>query len=139
MGERRERISRGATILDRHYPGWERRVDVSRLDQGSYDRCVLAQVAGYGQSYGKGKQNLGALAGLGQGWDGGHYGFDDADSRDNGWWKEEIHARLSRAPEVQPEPVPEQIFEGSLVINGIKFNFPPTPFDYVMKFVEANK
>lgn len=40
-----ERVAQGAAWLDEHYPGWERHIDLTRLDLSDPCRCVLGQLA----------------------------------------------------------------------------------------------
>jgi hypothetical protein len=40
------RVAAGARLLDRHYPGWHRRVDPEVLDALDTGRCVLGQLFG---------------------------------------------------------------------------------------------
>ena len=40
----RRSVRRGASFLDRSYPGWDRQIDVSDFSIGTYDRCVLGQL-----------------------------------------------------------------------------------------------
>jgi hypothetical protein len=42
----RRRVERGAAWMDKKHPGWFRKLDVSRLDAHSDDRCVIGQVTG---------------------------------------------------------------------------------------------
>jgi hypothetical protein len=39
-----ERVARGAALLDREYPGWHQRIDLSVLDLANSCRCILGQV-----------------------------------------------------------------------------------------------
>jgi hypothetical protein len=39
-----ERVQNGAKWLDENHPGWASRIDVSVLDIGSCDSCVLGQL-----------------------------------------------------------------------------------------------
>lgn len=41
-----QRVARGALLLDRTYPNWERRVDMEVFDIESLKSCVLGQVYG---------------------------------------------------------------------------------------------
>lgn len=41
-----ERVQRGAALLDQVRPGWHTRIDITRLNLGSCDRCVLGQEYG---------------------------------------------------------------------------------------------
>jgi hypothetical protein len=52
----KERVERGAKLLDEHRPGWELKIDLQALDLSSCDRCVLGQIYG---SYGDGYDLLG--------------------------------------------------------------------------------
>lgn len=38
---------RGATFLDEHDPSWGDKVDITRLDLGDCQACVLGQIYGY--------------------------------------------------------------------------------------------
>ncbi len=40
------RVARGASHLDAHLPGWERRIDLATLDLADSCRCVLGQLYG---------------------------------------------------------------------------------------------
>jgi hypothetical protein len=40
------RVRRGVRLLDREKPGWERKIDLDRLDLGHTCNCVLGQVYG---------------------------------------------------------------------------------------------
>ncbi len=40
------RVAAGASFLDRHEPGWHRRVDPDTLDAADVGRCVLGQLFG---------------------------------------------------------------------------------------------
>lgn len=72
----RERVERGAALLDRYRPGWDQSVNLTDLDLGSASRCVLGQVYGRSNSlydppgYTSGKWALG-LSEV----DAVHYGF----------------------------------------------------------------
>ena len=44
MDEARARVARGATILDRISPGWEREIDIGVLDLSTSDRCICGQL-----------------------------------------------------------------------------------------------
>ncbi len=39
----RQRVARGAMLLDEHRPGWYLRTDLDRLDMGQSQHCVLGQ------------------------------------------------------------------------------------------------
>jgi hypothetical protein len=41
-----QRVRRGAELLDRHRPGWEREVDIERLHMGNTVDCLLGQLYG---------------------------------------------------------------------------------------------
>jgi hypothetical protein len=41
-----DRVERGAALLDRARPGWEREVSLDRLAMSSCNRCILGQVYG---------------------------------------------------------------------------------------------
>ena len=47
------RVARGAALLDRHCPGWEQALNLSRLALEKEDCCILAQLFG---SYAKGRR-----------------------------------------------------------------------------------
>lgn len=49
------RVARGAALLDVQRPGWEDEIDLSYLNLGDPDRCVLGQTYG---GYRNGLQNL---------------------------------------------------------------------------------
>lgn len=40
------RVARGAAWLDQVVPGWERKIDLSRLDLADSCQCILGQVVG---------------------------------------------------------------------------------------------
>jgi hypothetical protein len=40
------RVAAGASVLDRHEPGWHSRVDPGTLDAADVGRCVLGQLFG---------------------------------------------------------------------------------------------
>lgn len=42
----RQRAANGAKLLDEHFPGWERTVNLSTLNIDSDSNCVLGQVFG---------------------------------------------------------------------------------------------
>jgi hypothetical protein len=42
----RGNIKRGAAWLDKHYPDWEWRINLDKLDLGRCSECVLGQLAG---------------------------------------------------------------------------------------------
>jgi len=45
------RIERGAALLDELRPGWDKTIDVDRLDLGNCERCILGQLyGGYDQA-----------------------------------------------------------------------------------------
>jgi hypothetical protein len=39
------RVERGAALLDRHVPGWEKRIDLETLDIASSEFCICGQLA----------------------------------------------------------------------------------------------
>ena len=39
-----ERVARGSALLDEKMPGWDRRIDLDRLDLMSSCRCILGQL-----------------------------------------------------------------------------------------------
>ncbi len=41
-----DNIARGMALLDEQAPGWERRINLSRLDLGSMATCVVGQLFG---------------------------------------------------------------------------------------------
>ena len=41
----RERVERGAALLDEHAPGWENVIDLKTLNLSSCEACVCGQVA----------------------------------------------------------------------------------------------
>lgn len=42
----RERVAKGAALLDERLPGWWNKVDTKNLDTGDLDHCVLGQLYG---------------------------------------------------------------------------------------------
>lgn len=44
MNTVKERVERGAAWLDTKYPGWHTKIDLSILDMGNCNMCVLGQV-----------------------------------------------------------------------------------------------
>lgn len=44
MSNVKERVERGAAWLDVNYPGWHTKIDLSILDMGNCNMCVLGQV-----------------------------------------------------------------------------------------------
>ena len=46
----RQRVERGAALLDAEKPGWAPRIDVPTLNLASPNQCVLAQLYGHGWS-----------------------------------------------------------------------------------------
>jgi hypothetical protein len=42
----RDRVARGAALLDEKRPGWDARVDLAVLDLGDCRRCVVGQLFG---------------------------------------------------------------------------------------------
>jgi len=62
----RDRVKRGAALLDRERPGWEKKMDISKFDIWHSDRCILGQVFMNGSSmpgYRKGLEELSLLDG----------------------------------------------------------------------------
>lgn len=45
--EARERVARGAALLDEKYPGWADRINLERFDLGNACTCVLGQLEGF--------------------------------------------------------------------------------------------
>jgi hypothetical protein len=45
----RDRVKRGAALLDRERPGWEGKMDISKFDIWEPNRCILGQVFMNGQ------------------------------------------------------------------------------------------
>src|SRR5215211_4856802 len=43
-----KRVVRGAALLDREAPGWERKIDLPTLDMSSTTACVVGQTVGFG-------------------------------------------------------------------------------------------
>lgn len=43
--EAQERVSRGATMLDEHWPGWAEKIDPAQIDIGTSHRCILGQLS----------------------------------------------------------------------------------------------
>lgn len=89
----RERIARGALLLDEQAPGWAEKIDLDDFDVQNTDRCPVTQVFG---AWSKGVQILGLSA------EGTvEYGFfpeaydDDVVSRGkNEAWEEEVLKRI---------------------------------------------
>lgn len=91
-------ISLGVRLLDQKVPGWDRRIDLDRLDMSypfnhrpASKCCVLAQLFG---SYVEGLIALGQHSGAGLGFnyeDGGNYSYRDLDAA----WTAEILSRRS--------------------------------------------
>lgn len=52
----RDRIARGAALLDEEMPGWAEKISLEILDINDSEMCILAQL--YGSFYGGG-ENLG--------------------------------------------------------------------------------
>ena len=52
----RRRVRKGAALLDRECPGWEKKIDMSNLQMSSGSRCILGQVFvnGFSSGYYKG-------------------------------------------------------------------------------------
>lgn len=46
----KERVARGAALLDRIVPGWEKRIDLEKLDLASCEFCVCGQLANTSRS-----------------------------------------------------------------------------------------
>lgn len=47
-------VKRGALFMDKQYPGWHKSIDISILDIGCSDDCILGQIFGnyaYGVRY----------------------------------------------------------------------------------------
>ena len=40
----KERVERGARLLDKRKPGWQDRIDLARLSVASADFCILGQL-----------------------------------------------------------------------------------------------
>lgn len=51
------RVTKGAALLDEKRPGWEREIDLTRLDVNDPEHCVTAQTIGEGD-YFRGKERL---------------------------------------------------------------------------------
>jgi hypothetical protein len=112
------RVAKGAALLDKKRPGWEREIDLNRLDIQSGSSCVTAQLSGEGH-WCSGMDMLGLTAG-----DDGTYvthGFNAEEDPDvygfgdGGWavvrarqtaafrtlntlWRDLIESRLNGAP-----------------------------------------
>jgi hypothetical protein len=41
-----DNVARGAALLDKKYPGWDRRIDMNALDMSNECACVLGQLEG---------------------------------------------------------------------------------------------
>ncbi len=39
-------VNRGAKLLDKEYPGWEKKINLTKLDTSDYQCCVLGQLYG---------------------------------------------------------------------------------------------
>jgi hypothetical protein len=101
----RERIQRGAILLDAKNPGWENEVNLEGLEIHSYGNCVLAQLYG---GYDTGLKSL--EVGIYEAIDYGffphadelvenEYGKDadmDLEDEKTAYWKEQIHLRRDR-------------------------------------------
>jgi hypothetical protein len=94
-----ERVRRGAELLDRWQPGWERKISIDRLAMYDCDRCIVAQI--YGDFY----SGMGQMELLGMSKDAEKYGFNLPGrmcSERVLWdaladaWRDEIRARLER-------------------------------------------
>lgn len=46
----RERVAKGAALLDQERPGWAKAIDVGRLNIEACSRCVLGQLFGHYES-----------------------------------------------------------------------------------------
>lgn len=44
-------VIRGAEFLDENLPGWDKKIDVARLNIGSSCNCVLGQLSKRGETY----------------------------------------------------------------------------------------
>ena len=98
MNAQKERITRGARLLDRVRPGWFRRVKITKLDMAQGERqpdgcgCILAQVYG---NFVEASQMLGLdLRTYSDSSHGFNYGDGDDSFDDLGEaWKDEIRKR----------------------------------------------
>jgi len=73
------KVLRGARLLDKKYPGWEKKISLPELDLNSCEVCVL------GQLYGIYETGLGQVFEDGDRSDGFkryHYGFSDLGTKD---------------------------------------------------------
>jgi hypothetical protein len=94
-----DRVRRGAELLDRWQPGWERKIAVNRLAMYDCNRCIVAQI--YGDFY----SGMGEMGLLGLSGDADMYGFNLPGvmcSERAHWnaladaWRDEIKIRLER-------------------------------------------
>jgi hypothetical protein len=94
-----DRVRRGAELLDRWQPGWERKISIDRLAMYDCDRCIVAQI--YGDFY----SGMGQMELLGMSKAAEKHGFSLAGrqpSERHLWnalaaaWRDEIRARLER-------------------------------------------
>jgi len=42
-----EQVNLGMKVLDQHWPGWEKRVDLAKLNLRTSSHCILGQVFGH--------------------------------------------------------------------------------------------
>jgi len=88
----KRRVSAGATLLDKRFPGWYKHINLQRLDILNCDRCILGQLYG---NYSYGKQEIG-LGIMSSGW----YGFHPDPFRveeTKRLWAQAVEARRASA------------------------------------------
>jgi hypothetical protein len=101
------RVAKGVALLDEKRPGWEREIDLGRLDIQHGDRCVTAQLSGVGSWY-TGMEQLDLTSGndgtyVAHGFNAedappeGVEGYDQFEAYGtlNALWREVIEGRLS--------------------------------------------
>jgi hypothetical protein len=74
----RDRVARGAALLDEKRPGWDARVDLAVLDLASCRQCVVGQL--FGEEFGNWPY-LAGLQALGIPLGAGRHGFDALDEQ----------------------------------------------------------
>ena len=75
----RSEVRRGAALLDAYEPGWDERIDITRLDIGYCDKCIVGQLF---ESHGSWSY-YDALRTLGIDGDDERYGFDSHTESDD--------------------------------------------------------
>jgi hypothetical protein len=142
-------VTQGAELLDERKPDWWKHVNSSRLNQDSLHNCVL------GQNYRHFDTGMTTLFGVGYAVGGTNvateYGFDLPGSNDKATeaWKKEVQKRnmldgqnttsLDSIPVAVPTPTSLPV-DIKVVLPMGEVTIPSgTPFDYIVKFVEANK